>query len=693
MANEEHLAKLEEGVEAWNKWRRKNPDIKPDLEETFLEDANLQCAFLESANLKGAFLNGAFLNGAFLHGASLNKASLERANFKGAKLESINLENVYLYHINLSDERLESANLRGANLRSANLRSVNLSDTNLSGANLSNADLSSTNLSGANLSNVDLSSTNLSGANLSNADLSSTNLSGVDLSNVDLSGANLSNVDLSGTNLSGADLSFTKLYGANLKSANLNNVKLSGAALSHLQPAGFLTDEEIFAADLSNADLSNADLSDAYLSDVNLYNANLSGANLSGANLHNANLFGINLYGAKLERENLLIARSRGVKLEGINLTNVKLEGINLTNTNLKDAILSDADLKKVQALGTDFQGATLTGSCIEDWNINSKTNLKNVKCEYIYLKSIYSEEKQKWIFTDRVPHDPDKIFAPGEFTRRYQKILETVNLYFGEGIDWQVFLNSFQRLQEEEKIKIADGEREIPIVQGIENTGDGSFVIKIGVSPDTDKGEIEKSFWQKYQIMLDEVEEKYRAELNFKDEQIQFYRQNYTQVLDIIKLTASQTINITQQQGENNMSEKRDIKIEKGNYNENIEGNYYEQQGNFGIGHMSGGTISGNAKVAGVINEAAPQDLAQAAAEIQQLLGQLSKTYPTENTLEQMTVGVKLAEEIKNNPTRWQKVINVIKAMGIEAVAEAVDNPIFNIAKAGIEAALESES
>ena len=140
-------------------------------------------------------------------------------------------------------------------------------------------------------------------------------------------------------------------------------------------------------------------------------------------------------------------------------------------------------------------------------------------------------------------------------------------------------------------------------------------------------------------------------------------------------------------------MTGNRSIKIGSGNYNENIQGNYYEQKGNLGIGHMSGGDIKGNAKVAGVINEAVQQDLAQAAAEIQQLLDQLSQTYPTKTTSEKMAVGLKLTEEIENNPTRWQKVINVIKAMGIEAVAEAVDNPIFNIAKAGIEAALESES
>ncbi|MEM9275690.1 MAG: hypothetical protein AAGA80_22430 [Cyanobacteria bacterium P01_F01_bin.143] len=137
-------------------------------------------------------------------------------------------------------------------------------------------------------------------------------------------------------------------------------------------------------------------------------------------------------------------------------------------------------------------------------------------------------------------------------------------------------------------------------------------------------------------------------------------------------------------------MSEKREIKIENGNYNQEIKGNYYQQSGNFGIGHMSGGTIAGNAKIAGIINESAPQDLAQAAAEIQQLLDQLAKTYPTKTTSEKMAVGVKLTEELENNPTRWQKPIKVIKAMGVEALAEAVDNPIFNIAKAGIEAALE---
>jgi len=31
MANEEHLKILRQGVEAWNKWRKANPNIQPDL--------------------------------------------------------------------------------------------------------------------------------------------------------------------------------------------------------------------------------------------------------------------------------------------------------------------------------------------------------------------------------------------------------------------------------------------------------------------------------------------------------------------------------------------------------------------------------------------------------------------------------------------------------------------------------------
>jgi hypothetical protein len=33
MANDEHVAMLKKGVDAWNAWREENPDIRPDLSE------------------------------------------------------------------------------------------------------------------------------------------------------------------------------------------------------------------------------------------------------------------------------------------------------------------------------------------------------------------------------------------------------------------------------------------------------------------------------------------------------------------------------------------------------------------------------------------------------------------------------------------------------------------------------------
>ena len=53
MANDEHVALLKQGVEAWNAWRDENPGIRPDLSEADLSKANLSYANLRGANLRG----------------------------------------------------------------------------------------------------------------------------------------------------------------------------------------------------------------------------------------------------------------------------------------------------------------------------------------------------------------------------------------------------------------------------------------------------------------------------------------------------------------------------------------------------------------------------------------------------------------------------------------------------------------
>jgi uncharacterized protein YjbI with pentapeptide repeats len=109
MANPGHLAKLKEGVKAWNMWREEDPAIMADL-----RGANLERVDLVESNLWEADLVEADLRNATLEGAHLWEASLERANFWGANLEGANLR----------DANLEGANLRGTDLRGTKYLSV-----------------------------------------------------------------------------------------------------------------------------------------------------------------------------------------------------------------------------------------------------------------------------------------------------------------------------------------------------------------------------------------------------------------------------------------------------------------------------------------------------------------------------------------------------------------------------------------
>jgi hypothetical protein len=61
MANEDHLARLKQGVGAWNQWRVANPTITPDLSTADLTGADLAQANLYEADLRGAHLTGVLI--------------------------------------------------------------------------------------------------------------------------------------------------------------------------------------------------------------------------------------------------------------------------------------------------------------------------------------------------------------------------------------------------------------------------------------------------------------------------------------------------------------------------------------------------------------------------------------------------------------------------------------------------------
>ena len=105
MANKEHIAILKKGVDAWNEWRIKNPDIRPDL-----SGANLPRANISGAYLSGAYLREAILSGADLRRADLSRANLTRADLRRADLAGADLKGAYLKEVkNLTQQQLDGA--------------------------------------------------------------------------------------------------------------------------------------------------------------------------------------------------------------------------------------------------------------------------------------------------------------------------------------------------------------------------------------------------------------------------------------------------------------------------------------------------------------------------------------------------------------------------------------------------------
>jgi uncharacterized protein YjbI with pentapeptide repeats len=121
MANQQHVAILKQGPQAWNAWRQQNPTVTPDLSK---------------GNLKGANLSG---------------ANLSRANLSEADLRGVDLGSAHLPYFIAHTPPLPQELVFDWEYPVADLRNTDLSNSNLSRSDLRNADVSGANLSGVNL--------------------------------------------------------------------------------------------------------------------------------------------------------------------------------------------------------------------------------------------------------------------------------------------------------------------------------------------------------------------------------------------------------------------------------------------------------------------------------------------------------------------------------------------------------------
>ncbi|MBD1925567.1 pentapeptide repeat-containing protein [Trichocoleus sp. FACHB-90] len=450
-------------------------------------------------------------------------------------------------------------------------------------------------------------------------DLAKANLSGADLSKADLSLADLSFADLRSAKFNGARFSGTRLSSANLSKVDLSNANLS-------------------KTDLRFANFSNSNLNSANLSKTDLRSANFSSSNLGKANLSGANLSEAYLRKAFLQEANLSKAVLKAAKLSFTNLSKANLSEADLSLAVMEAANLQNADLSAVQVLKTDFMRANLTGACIQDWNINSKTNLGNVQCDYVYLKKAYS-----FGFSSRYPKD--RTFQRGEFTKQFQQTSEITELFFSNGLT--EFFQSFQELQKHYTDKVM-------AIQELEPKNDSAIAVRLEFLPTTNK-EDTKNFYEE-QLQLAKV----TYALQASTQMIELYKRQNTELVEIAKLQAANSINF------------------------NLEATAMSNAEGF-TNNLQGANI---ANFANQISDKACQQanqynyspetksLADAAKEIQALLDQLSQTYSTDTPVAKFALANEAIQLINGNPSLAQRILSAISAGSTSALEQFLNHP-----------------
>ena len=411
-----------------------------------------------------------------------------------------------------------------------------------------------------------------------------------------------------GTSFRGADLTDADFTGATLKNTDFRTATLTRTRFYEAQKLDFARPGKTI---LSNPAVLNL------LVTLNGRNKSYSGANLRGANLVCADLKEANLKNA-----DIIEATFQGAVLEWANLT--------LT-----------------QAVGTNFTKAQMTGACVEAWNIESTTILDNVDCRFVYLLE-YPQPGTD----DRERRPSSGEFKPGEFTKLFEEVLNTVDLIFQNGIDWKAFVAAFK------KVQVENEDTEL-VIQSIENKGDGVVVVKVAVPDNADKEKIHRDFTQDYQLALAAVEEKYKAELQAKNNEIVIYRQQSSEMKEIVKLLANKPINVqVDNKVENkNMTNDSSRKVEIGS----IGGDFNASGQALNLGEISG-------TVTNTINElpSAPEPDKPG---IKELLTQLKTAIETDTDLtakdkEKALKQVKSLAEAAQNPQEKQDLADTAITM-----------------------------
>lgn len=419
-----------------------------------------------------------------------------------------------------------------------------------------------------------------------------------------------------GTSFRNADLTNADFTSATLKSTDFRKANLTRTCWQNTKK-------------LDRARLGNSILADAAVREL-----------LLSGNGENKSYVGAYLYGANLSRANLKKAI----------LQETKLDQANFQHANLEQANLAQASL-----IGTDFTHAKLTGACIESWNIDITTKLEQVDCRFIYLR-----EKPDPITGDRErrPHDPDKVFEPGDFENLYKKIINTVQILLRNGINSEAFHLAFQKIMEENPEITPDS------IQAIEKKGN-DVLVTVAVPEDINKGKFEQQFFAVYELRL-------AAQHQAKLLEVETRHNQDIKEIAIAAFRNNPSINLTNEMKTENkaMSDSIDQSRKIENRDGSVTGNI------LGDSNTISGTVAEIINQLPASNEPNKPGIKELLAQLQTAINDLAEDDKTQ-ALEQLKVLAEAGKNPKQEATQKQakKAIGFLKviAEGLPSAATLV--------------------
>ena len=133
----------------------------------------------------------------------------------------------------------------------------------------------------------------------------------------------------------------------------------------------------------------------------------------------------------------------RGLNFKNANLVDASFIGADLSEATLQNADLSRAKLVQTRLYESDLTHAILTGVCIQDWSISIDTQLKQVRCEYVYMRLPTKEDPDPW----RKPDNRQETFREGDFSDFIAPIIKTLDLYRQQNVDPRKMASTFKTL------------------------------------------------------------------------------------------------------------------------------------------------------------------------------------------------------------------------------------------------------